>query len=369
MATKAKAKAKAPTTAKPKVKAQAKAKAKPRPKPRPLTVAVTGPTGDIGAPLVAALERSREVGRIVGMARRPFDPAARGWSKTEYRRGDVLDREAVDDLVAGADVVVHLAFVIMSGSDESRRVNLEGSRHVFDAAVAAGAKRLVYASSVAAYGFDDDRTGLLAEDMAARGSDAHSYSAEKAQVEGVLAEATAGSDIDTYVFRPCIVAGPEALLLIENIPYVQIGGRLPDAVRRLFDVVPALAPVIPDPGTPFQLVHHDDVAAAMRSAVAGRGEPGIYNLAGEGELTLSDVAAELGWYSIPLPDVALDAVREGVARVPFLPNEAQWVEALRAPLLMDTTRARRALRWRPKHDARSTLHQTVAAARLSGLLR
>ncbi len=338
-------------------------------KPERLTVAVTGPTGDIGAPFVAALERSRDVGRIVGMARRPFDPAARGWRKTEYRRGDVLDRGAVEDLVAGADVVVHLAFVIMSGSDESRRVNLEGSRHVFDAAVAAGAKRLVYASSVAAYGFHDDHPGRLTEDLPARGSDANSYSAEKAEVEGVLAESTAGSAIDTYVFRPCIVAGPEALLLIENIPYVQIGGRLPDAVRRLFDVVPALAPVIPDPGTPFQLVHHDDVAAAMRAAVTGRGEPGIYNLAADGELTLSDLADELGWYSIPLPDIALDAVREGVARVPFLPNEAQWVEALRSPLLMDTTHARKALRWRPKHDARETLHETVASARLTGLLR
>ncbi len=64
-----------------------------------LTVAVTGPTGEIGQAVVAALERSREVGTIVGMARRPFDPQARGWKKVSYRRGDVLDRSAVDGLV------------------------------------------------------------------------------------------------------------------------------------------------------------------------------------------------------------------------------------------------------------------------------
>lgn len=307
--------------------------------------------------------------RVVGMARRPLDPAERGWKKTTYRRGDVLDPGAVADLVDGADVVVHLAFVIMSGSEESRRVNVEGSRNVFDAAVAAGAKRLVYASSVAAYGFHGDHPDLLTEDLPARGSEGHSYSAEKAAVEEVLARSVAGSAVDCYVFRPCIVAGRDALLLIENIPYVKIGGRLPDAVRGLFDVVPALAPVIPDPGVPFQLVHHDDVASAMRAAVVGRGAPGVYNLAGPGQLTLGVLAQELGWYSVPMPEIAVDAVREGVARVPFLPNEAQWVEALGTPLLMDTSRARKELRWRPRHDARETLHETVEAARLSGLLR
>ena len=80
-----------------------------------LTVAVTGPTGEIGRAFIRSLERSHEVGRIVGMARRPFDPAAHGWKRTEYRRGDVLDRASVEGLVEGADVVVHLAFVVAQG--------------------------------------------------------------------------------------------------------------------------------------------------------------------------------------------------------------------------------------------------------------
>ena len=76
-----------------------------------LTVAVTGPTGEIGKPFLAALERVPEVERVIGMARRPFDIAAHGWEKAEYRRGDVLDRDSVEALVEEADVVVHLAFV------------------------------------------------------------------------------------------------------------------------------------------------------------------------------------------------------------------------------------------------------------------
>jgi UDP-glucose 4-epimerase len=111
-----------------------------------LTVAVTGPTGEIGRAFISALERAPEVDRVIGMARRPFDLAGHGWEKTEYRRGDILDREAVEELVDGADVVVHLAFVIVAGGDESREINLTGSRNVFEATAAAGAKRLVYTS-------------------------------------------------------------------------------------------------------------------------------------------------------------------------------------------------------------------------------
>ena len=157
---------------------------------------------------MSALERSREIGRVLGMARRPFDPARRGWKKVSYRRGDVLDQAAVASLVADADVVLHLAFVIMGGARESAAVNLVGSRNVFEAAAAAGAERLVYASSVAAYGFHRDNPQPLTEEVPARGSDGHYYSAQKAQVEELLQDTLAGSATAAYVFRPCIVGGP-----------------------------------------------------------------------------------------------------------------------------------------------------------------
>jgi UDP-glucose 4-epimerase len=328
-----------------------------------LTVAVTGPTGEIGKPFIRALERSRDVTRIAGMARRPFDPAAHGWKKTEYRQGDVLDPDSVRALVAGADVVVHLAFIIMSAGDETRAVNLEGSRTVFDAAAAAGVARLVYASSVAAYGFHEDNPELLTEDVPARGTEAHPYSAQKAEVETVLARSLAGSATQAWVFRPCIVAGPDAPLLIDQIPYVRLAEKLPAALRALFDQVPILKPVLPDPGVELQLVHHDDVATALRAGVVGRGEPGVYNLAGPGRITMKDVADALGYYSIPVPELAVDAAARFVSRVPLLPAEASWIEALRTPVIMDTAKARKALRWRPQHGALDTLRATVAAAR------
>ena len=334
-----------------------------------LTVAVTGPTGEIGQAFVAALERSREVARVLGMARKPFDSAARGWKKASYRRGDVLDRGAVEALVKDADVVVHLAFIIMGSAQESRAVNLDGSRNVFAATVAAGVKRLVYASSVAAYGFHSDNPQPLIEEVPARGTDGHYYSAQKAEVEALLTETLAGSATEAYVFRPCIVAGRGAPLLIDSLPYTQITDRLPAPVLRLLDGVPILKPVLPDPGVPFQLVHHDDVATALRAGVLGRGAGGVYNLAGPGRLMVAELARELGWYSIPVPELALNAVAELISRLGFLPAEAQWISAFREPVIMDTAKARRELRWRPQHDALSTLRETIAAARAERLIR
>jgi nucleoside-diphosphate-sugar epimerase len=328
-----------------------------------LTVAVTGPTGEIGRPFISALERAPEVERVIGMARRPFDIAGQGWEKTEYRRGDILDRGAVEELVADADVVVHLAFVIVAGGSESREINLTGSRNVFEAAAGAGTKRLVYTSSVAAYGFSRGMPDLLTEDDPVKGTSRHPYSAHKAEVEAVLAEALEGSGTDAYVFRPCIVAGPRATLLLDMIPMLAMGQRIPGPVRWALGKVPELRPVLPDPGVPFQLVHHDDVAAALCAAVIGHGQPGVYNLAGPGELTITDVAHALGWHAVPAPHLAVGVAAEAVGLMPFLPDEAAWIEAVRRPVLMDTARARRRLHWMPHHDARETLRQTVAAVR------
>ena len=329
----------------------------------PVTVAVTGPTGEIGKSFVRALEQAEGVGEIRGMARRPFDPASLGWERTSYVQGDILDRRAVDDLVAGADVVVHLAFLIFGDAGETRRTNLEGSRHVFEAAAAAGANRIVYTSSVAAYGFHADNPLPLVEDLPARGTESLYYSAQKAELEGVLAESLDGSTTAAYVFRPCIVGGPESPALVEHIPYVQAAAVLPALLRRLVNALPTPAPVLPDFGVPMQLVHADDVAQALVAAVLGRGEPGVYNLAGAGEVTLADLARELGWHSIRVPRTTLDLTGALVERFPFAPTGAQWVQALRVPVVMDTTKARTQLGWRPAYDAQETLRATVAGAR------
>jgi UDP-glucose 4-epimerase len=329
-----------------------------------LTVAVTGPTGDLGIALVDALERSRGVKKIIGMARRPFDPAEVGWKKTEYRQGDVQDRESVRDAVKGADAVVHLAFAILSASDATRAVNIEGSKIVFEEAAKAGAERICYASSVAAYGFHQDNPDWLTEEVPPRGTREHFYSAQKAEVEQVLDEVLKRrTKTSAYVFRPCVVAGPKAQMLLDAIPYIRLSDSMPDPVIRLLSFMPMLRPVIPDPGTRFQLVHEDDVASAFVAGVLGKGPPGPYNLAGGGTLKMSDLADALGWYSIPVPEVAVGATAEVIARLPVAPPQLSWIHSVRKEVLMKTDRARKELRWKPKHTSKATLKELVAAHR------
>ena len=333
-----------------------------------LTVAVTGPTGEIGKPFIRELERTPGVGEIRGMARRPFDPASYGWERASYVQGDILDGEAVKEFVNGADVVVHLAFIIFGDREETRSVNLEGSTNVFEAVAASGAARLVYTSSVAAYGFHADNPQPLTEDVPPRGAEGFYYSAQKAELESTLERALRGTEVESYVFRPSIVGGPDSPLLISSMPYVQASAALPSPLRRLLSAVPTPDPVLPDFGVPLQLVHADDVATALSAAVTGGGEPGVYNLAAPGELALSEVAAALGWHSVRVPKATVDVTAQALDRLPMTPARAEWIQALRTPVVMDTTRARELLGWEPSHDAAQTLRETVAGARAAGLL-
>jgi UDP-glucose 4-epimerase len=302
------------------------------------------------------------------MARRPFDPAEEGWGKVAYRRGDILDRGALAALFDGADVAVHLAFAIFGNREETRKVNLQGTRNVFEVAIRAGVKRLVYASSVAAYGFHPDNPQPLTEDVPAWGSEGFYYSAQKAELEDLLDELLLGSAVEAYVFRPCIVAGPQATMLIEQtVDAARIGDPV-SALRRGIEKVPLVRPILPDPGLPIQLVHHDDVARAMAAAIGGDGPPGVYNLAGEGEIRIADIARELGWHSVPVPGPAVSVGTAAARRLKFVSSKLEWATAADTPVLMDTAKARRDLDWQPQHDALETLRQTVAGAREKGLL-
>ncbi|MGV1047975.1 MAG: NAD-dependent epimerase/dehydratase family protein [Solirubrobacterales bacterium] len=333
-----------------------------------LTVAVTGPTGEIGLPLLERLERDPAVGEVRGMARRPFDPAAEGWGKVSYRRGDILDRGSLAALFDGVDVAVHLAFAIFGGREETRRVNLEGSRNVFEAAAGAGVARLVYASSVAAYGFHADNPQPITEAVPARGSDGFYYSAQKAELESVLTEVVAASELDAYVFRPCIVAGPRATMLIRQIVNgARLGDPLP-RLRRGLGRLPLPSPLLPDSGIPIQLVHHDDVARALAAAIAGAGPPGAYNLAGEGTVGVAEIARSIGWRSVRVPGPAV-GLGTGIARrLSFASSQLEWAAAFATPVLMDAAKARRELGWEPRFDAEETLLQAAVAAREAGLL-
>jgi len=257
-------------------------------------------------------------------------------------------------------VVVHLAFIIMGSRAESARINLAGTRNVFEATVAAARpKRLVYTSSVAAYGYHSDNPVPVTEDVPPRGSPEHYYSEQKAACEAALSEITDGSSLEVFVLRPCIVAGPKAPALADVMPWNQ----LPGPVKRITQALPLLKPPFPDPGTPLQLVHHDDVASAIALAVTTSAPPGAYNIAGDGVLSMSDIAVALGARPVPVPRVAAVATSEVVARLPYVPSALEWLHAGRTSVVMDIGKARDQLGWTPKYSAAETLSALASTVR------
>jgi nucleoside-diphosphate-sugar epimerase len=327
-----------------------------------LTVAVTGPTGTFGYGLMPLLEINQRISRIVGIARRPFDPAEQGWSKMEYRQGDVRNRRALEEAFEGADVVVHLAFMITGNAPREtiREINVKGTLNAFRAAAAAGAKRFVYASSVAAYGFHRDNPTPMTEDWPARPAAHLFYAQEKAEIEALLhEEAARHPEIELYLLRPPIVLGPHTVGGKELLPgpLASLAGHLLDALRR--SPVPLPAPV---PSLPVQFIHEADVGQAFLLCIVAEGPPGTYNITGDGVLSATDVARELGLAPFPVPGRLVQSAARALASLPalpFAPPAAEWVEAMSHPAIMDASKAKRELGFSPRYTGLEALRDTL----------
>ena len=324
-----------------------------------LTVAVTGPTGTFGHGLVPLLEQDPRIAKVVGIARRPFDPAEHGWTKMEYRQGDVRDEAALEEAFADADVVVHLAFMITGNAsrETTRAINVDGTLNTFRAAAAAGVDRFVYASSVAAYGWHEDNPVPMTEEWPTRPAAHLFYGQEKAELEQLLREESARHpEMDLYLLRPPIVLGPNAVGAKDVLPgpLAPIGRRLFGRPRRL----PVSVPVV-TPEFRLQFVHQEDVGRALQLCVVAAGPPGAYNIAGDGVLTAADVAREFGALPIPVPAAPAQLAARAVARLPFLPPVAEWVEAASRPVIMDTAKAKQQLGWRPRYTGWEALRDTL----------
>ncbi len=305
------------------------------------------------------LQADRRVGRIVGIARRPFDPQLHGWTKMTYRAGDVRDPAALEAAFAGADVVVHLAFMITGRAPRAtiRAINVEGTLNAFRAAAAAGAERFVYASSVAAYGFGRDNPVGMTEDWPTRPAEHLFYAREKAEIEALLAEAAAQHpSIGLYVLRPPVVLGPHSVGAKTFVPerLEPLARRVAGLALRLPLRVPLLVPALE-----LQLIHEDDVGEALRLCVLGAGPPGAYNIAGDGVLTLAAIARELGFRPVAVPRAPAQSLMGFVAALPFAPPSVGWAEALSGAAIMDDAKARRELGWTPRHSGLQALRDAL----------
>ncbi len=209
-----------------------------------MRVVVTGATGNVGTAVLRALNADPDVDQVVAVARRP---PMRSLSPAEFVSADVTT-DRLEPIFAGADAVVHLAWLIQPGRDESvtRAVNVDGSRRVFEAVVAAGVPSLVYASSVGAYS-PGPKDRLVDESWPTDGITTSFYSRHKAAVE---------RDLDR------LAAEQPRLRIVRLRPGLIFQRSAATGIRRLF-----LGPLLP--GSADALEPGPDLTRRARPALSG----------------------------------------------------------------------------------------------------
>lgn len=326
-----------------------------------MRVAIVGATGNTGTALLKELAARDEVSSLLGIARRMPDVQIEPYSQAEWATADVQFPEVHQELVTlfnDVDAVVDLAWLIQPNSKREllRRVNVDGTRHVLEAAAEAGVKRIAVASSVGAYSpVNDDE--LRDESWPTDGIPGSHYSADKAAQERVLDEFEAlHPDVALARIRPGLIfqggAGSE-------IQRYFLGSFAP--VQVLNAVRP---PMLPMPrGIRSQAVHAQDVAAAYAEAVI-RGARGAFNVAAEDILDAETIAAVVarrtgGRASVPVPFAPIRPLVKALHRARILPMDEGWLDMAAGVPLMDTTRARTELGWKPTTTGAEALAELI----------
>ncbi len=314
-----------------------------------MRVVVTGATGNVGTSVVRALSADPAVTSVVGLARRRPDLVI---PKVEWAAADV-SRDDLDGRFAGADVVVHLAWLIQPSHrlDVMEATNVAGSRRVFEATARAGAGALVYASSVGAYS-PGPKHRPVAESWPTEGVASSFYSRHKVATERMLDAFEADHpDVRVVRLRPGLIFKRESA---SGIRRLFLGRLLPPQLLR-----PSLLPLVPRTDRlVIQAVHADDVAEAYRLAVVGPAR-GAFNIAAEPVLDAAELGRALGARPVPVPAAVLRAAADLSWRAHLQPTPAGWLDlALGVPVL-DTGRARRELGWAPTRTAAEALRELL----------
>ena len=318
-----------------------------------MRVVVTGASGNVGTSVLRELADEPAVESVLGLCRRV--PELR-YPKVEWRAADVT-ATALAPLFRGADVVVHLAWLIQPGRDRNltHRVNVFGSERVFRAVTEAAVPALVYASSVGAYapGPKDRRVD---ESWPTTGVDSSFYSRDKVAVERLLDrfERDAPS-VRVVRMRPGLIFSREAASEIRRL---FAGPLLPGTLLR-----PGLIPVVPKmERLVFQALHSHDVASAYRLAVVGDAS-GPFNLAAEPVIDSARLGQLLGARGVPVSARVLRAAAAASFRLRLQPSEPGWLDMALAVPVMGTTRARDLLGWSPKRSSLDALSELLEGMR------
>jgi UDP-glucose 4-epimerase len=318
-----------------------------------MKVVVTGATGNVGTSTVQALSECPEIEEIVGLARR--EPT---WTppKTSWVEANVLTAD-LGAIFEGAGAVIHLAWAIQPSRDAVtlERINVEGSRRVFEAVAAAGVSRLIHASSVGAYS-PGPKDREVDEGWPTEGTPTSFYSRHKVAVERELDRFEADNPETRVVrLRPALIFKDEAATEIRRL---FVGPFLPNfLLRRGF--LPALPRV---DRLRFQAVHSEDVGRAYLRAVLVDVD-GAFNIAAEPPLSPEEMAERIGVRSFPVPARVVRRLADLSWRLRLQPTPPGWLDMARNVPLMSSDRAREKLGWEPRHSGVDALEELLEGIR------
>ena len=302
-------------------------------------VLVTGAAGYIGQLVLEALAARPGVIRCIVAADVRETPLAERHPAITYLTQDVRDLSLARTLAEHrVDTVVHLAAIVTPTPEQDRQlqysVDVEGTENVLRACIAAGARKLIVSSSGAAYGYHADNARHLDEQCALRGDEAFAYAHHKRLVEQLLAR-----------YR---LEHPELAQLIFRVGTV-LGRSVRNQITSLFEgrVVMGLRGV----STPFVFIWDGDVVACIEEGIR-TDKVGIYNLAGDGAVTLREIAARLGKPYLELPEglvtAALGALQR-LGRTQYGPEQVGFLK--HRPVLLNR-KLKQEFGYRPRYTSR-----------------
>ncbi|WP_019875900.1 NAD-dependent epimerase/dehydratase family protein [Sporichthya polymorpha] len=299
-----------------------------------MRVLVTGATGAFGAPLCEALVAGGV--EVLGMARRRPANFPAG---AEFVPGDIRDANAVDAAVAKADRVVHLAWFMGVAKDReaAERINLDGTRNVIAAARRHGTEKLIFSSSVTAYGVTPGH-GPYREDDERRPDPELQYAHHKMVVEDELL----ASGVPLAMVRPNIVIG-----------------RSVSSMSVAVLATPVLVGVRGEEN-PFQFVHQDDVMRFLYAVTTGE-RTGLVNLADSGTASLERVGEILGRRVVRFPAGMLGRSMDAMFRLGLSDVDSVALDMLQEFPVADTTALREQWGFRTTWSMEDALRDTRRA--------
>ncbi|MBM3908757.1 MAG: SDR family oxidoreductase [Gemmatimonadetes bacterium] len=314
-------------------------------------VLVTGSSGYVGRLLLDALAARALDGRLgaaIGADVRPPDAVPRG---AQFIRHDVRETGLAAELRAHRiTCVVHLASIVTPGKGSTRAfeyaVDVEGTERVLEACVAAGVQRLIVTSSGAAYGYHADNPPWLTEEHPVRGNEAFAYSWHKRLVEEMLARAR--------VEHPAL---EQVILRVGTI----LGPSVNNQITALFEKPRLIA--IRGSASPFVFICDADLVALLVRAVDAP-VTGIFNVAGDGAMTIDDIARALGKPVLRLPAWLVRGALAILHPLGLSRYGPAQVDFLRYRPVLDNARLKAVFGFKPRLSSREAFEAWAASRKV-----